>query len=156
MNFYSKGNPLLKLHHYFFIWPFKIHMLLSKFQNITKLHMNTSRMRKGKKKVWFSMMSKIWSLFRKTYCGMVSALDEVSLAVHCTRTEVFTYFKRSIYEENSFAWWKAVGYVTKALKMWNMADNTLIVFTSDNGAQNFKGGSNYPLRGGKVQLSPTT
>ena len=46
--------------------------------------------------------------------------------------------------------------VTKALKMWNMADNTLIVFTSDNGGQNFKGGSNYPLRGGKVQLSPTT
>ena len=37
-----------------------------------------------------------------------------------------------------------------------MADNTLIVFTSDNGGQNFKGGSNYPLRGGKVQLSPTT
>ena len=87
---------------------------------------------------------------------MVSALDEVSLAVHCTRTEVFTYFERFIYEENSFAWWKAVGNVTKALKMWNMADNTLIVFTSDNGGQNFKGGSNYPLRGGKVQLSPNT
>jgi len=59
---------------------------------------------------------------RKTYCGMVSALDE------------------------------AVGNVTKALKMWNMADNTLIVFTSDNGGQNFKGGSNYPLRGGKKTL----
>ena len=44
---------------------------------------------------------------------------------------------------------ETVGNITAALKDLNIDKNTLIIFTSDNGA--FKGGSNYPLRGRKVQ-----
>ncbi|XP_065187646.1 arylsulfatase J-like [Sycon ciliatum] len=43
----------------------------------------------------------------------------------------------------------AVGNIVKALKKRGIWDDTLVVFTSDNGAQVRYGGSNYPLRGNK-------
>jgi arylsulfatase B len=43
----------------------------------------------------------------------------------------------------------AVGNVTAALKEAGMWDNTLFVWTNDNGAPVQVGGSNFPLRGGK-------
>ena len=47
---------------------------------------------------------------------------------------------------------EGIGKVVEALKKENILDNTLIVFTSDNGAVYGKKGSNYPLRGGKQSL----
>ncbi|KAL4219483.1 hypothetical protein ACF0H5_022061 [Mactra antiquata] len=59
---------------------------------------------------------------RRKYCGMVSALDE------------------------------AIGNITKTLINNNMMDDTLIIFSADNGGMVTQGGNNYPLRGGKVTL----
>ena len=56
---------------------------------------------------------------RKTYATMVSIMDD------------------------------GVGKVADALKELGMMDNTILVFTSDNGARFSSQGSNFPLRGGK-------
>ena len=42
-----------------------------------------------------------------------------------------------------------VGKVVAALEQRGMMENTILVFTSDNGARFLASGSNYPLRGGK-------
>ncbi|XP_067659223.1 arylsulfatase J-like [Haliotis asinina] len=59
---------------------------------------------------------------RRTYCGMVSALDE------------------------------GVGNVTAALKERGMMDNTLILFLSDNGPDMRFHGNSFPLRGAKFSV----
>ena len=43
----------------------------------------------------------------------------------------------------------AIGQVVAALKESGLYNDTLIVFTGDNGGQIFSGGNNYPLRGNK-------
>ena len=47
---------------------------------------------------------------------------------------------------------EAVGNVSKAFDKAGMLPRVLWVFTSDNGGQTRMGGSNYPLRGGKLTL----
>ncbi|XP_050416113.1 arylsulfatase B [Patella vulgata] len=59
---------------------------------------------------------------RRKFCGMVSALDE------------------------------AIGNVTLALKDKGIYNDTIILFTSDNGGWVPHHGNNYPLRGGKFTI----
>lgn len=59
---------------------------------------------------------------RRVFCGMVKALDE------------------------------GVGNITKQLERRGMLNDTLIVFTTDNGGPNEGGANNWPLRGNKATL----
>ena len=47
---------------------------------------------------------------------------------------------------------EGVGVVVKSLKDAGIYNNTIIIFTTDNGGQASSGSSNYPLRGNKNTL----
>lgn len=49
---------------------------------------------------------------------------------------------------------EAVRNVTYALRKYGFYRNSVIIYSTDNGAQPFTGGSNWPLRGRKVDVLP--
>eukprot|EP00808_Paulinella_micropora_P001964 g82167.t1 len=69
---------------------------------------------------WLAKCAHIPSQTRRTYCGMVVGLDE------------------------------GVRNVTQHLRRLGMWDDTVLVFTSDNGGMPHAGGLNYPFRGAKT------
>lgn len=71
-----------------------------------------------------ALCSSITDTTRKTYCGMLAAMDA------------------------------SIANVTAALDSTGLRDNTLIIFTSDNGGTTAGGGAgyNYPLRGRKSMM----
>ncbi|XP_065187384.1 arylsulfatase B-like [Sycon ciliatum] len=71
---------------------------------------------------YIDMCAHISRMDRRIFCGMMMALDE------------------------------GIGNITKRLKASGMWENTLIVFTTDNGGQNHVGGNNWPLRGNKATM----
>ncbi len=60
--------------------------------------------------------------------------------------------KRQTYKAMVTGMDRAIGAVMKALKKKGVADNTLVIFYSDNGASMIQGGSNLPLKGAKGSL----
>ncbi|KAK3108276.1 hypothetical protein FSP39_004703 [Pinctada imbricata] len=73
-------------------------------------------------KKYEDMYSQIKNDGRRKYSGMVTAMDE------------------------------AIGNITQALKERDMFDDTLILFTADNGGWPTYSGNNYPLRGSKTTV----
>lgn len=59
---------------------------------------------------------------RRAHCGMAVALDE------------------------------AIGNISRTMEVEGFLNNTLIIFTTDNGGPTNKGSSNWPLRGAKTTL----
>jgi len=60
--------------------------------------------------------------------------------------------KRQVHAAMMTALDDAMGDVETLLKRYGYWDNTVLVFTSDNGGSPFDGGLNWPLRGGKFTL----
>lgn len=73
-------------------------------------------------KIYENMYLHIKNETRRIFSGMVTAMDD------------------------------AVGNITEALKVRGMMNNTLIVFTTDNGGPARRGANNWPLRGAKTTL----
>jgi arylsulfatase I/J len=59
------------------------------------------------------------------------------------------FFKRQYYNSMVNYLDTNIGVVVQALKQANLYDNTLVVFSSDNGGPIMGPGNNYPLKGGK-------
>lgn len=68
------------------------------------------------------LLTDIHPVKRRKYAGLVKAMDD------------------------------AVGVILKTLEEQGLSENTLVVFTNDNGGQTQTGAINYPLRGRKGQL----
>jgi len=60
--------------------------------------------------------------------------------------------QRQLYCQMTLLADKVIGEIMDSLKSNGLYDNTLIVFTSDNGGETDRGGSNYPFRGTKGEL----
>ena len=89
--------------------------------------------------------------FRRTFAGMLSAVDEGKYHL-LSQSHIFVLLTILFF----VAIYSGIGNVTKALKRKGMYDNTLFVFTSDNGGPTTTndgvGARNWPLRGGKHSI----
>jgi len=80
-----------------------------------------------------------------------SYLKKVDEMVQQGGGEPFDSANRRLYAAMTFYLDESIGEVVKAMKAKDMWNNTLVIFTSDNGGPIYEPGSanNYPLKGGK-------
>ncbi|WAR03687.1 ARSI-like protein [Mya arenaria] len=117
---------------------------------------------------WFRLF--LWTLFGRRAAEIIATHDRTSsplflflsfqgvhspLQVPKEYSQQFEHIKntnRKIYTGMLAAMDEAVERVLNALRQYKYMDNTLIVFTSDNGGASYLAGSNWPLRGTKATL----